>query len=237
MLLKITNVCRMECTHCLGSCEPTGTHMDMDTLIKSINMMKQLETKCILVSGGEPLEHPQFFEIIDILTKHFDKRLIIITSNGMFLSDERLRYKVSKLGINVQITNDERYYPQKIKKVIHPNFIYETHIRTLVPLGRAKNMPPINAKPSCFNFRSFNINNSFSLKQSVKLSEAKFTFCKPCINVDGSISVGESTECATIGSVCDDIKTLEENLGKMRCNRCGQISHLPESYQKAIKML
>lgn len=225
----------MGCSHCLDSCEPQGRHMDMETFNKAIRLIKQLNGRFVVLSGGEPTDHPLFFEMLDLLVHHFGKEFIVVASNGMFLEDSKFTYNLQKRNVNVQITNDERYYPKKIKKILHKNFMYEHHISSLMPFGRAKNMPSINAMPSCFNLRSLSHNN-FSLELSVPFLEARGKFCKPTINPDGSIVIGESKSCMSIGTVYDPIEVLSKNISDMRCNKCGLVSMLPASHRKTIKM-
>lgn len=236
MLLKITNVCHMGCIHCLDNCKPEGVYMSLEQIDKNIEFIKKLQSKVIIVSGGEPTEHPYFFEIVEQIKKHFNKRAILIASNGMFLFDEKKRYRIQKLDVSVQITNDKRYYPKEIPFIKHKNFIYETHIRTLKPQGRAKTLCCTKTSPDCYNLRSLVIHNELNLKSAINLLELKGYFCKPVINANGTISIGESVECTTIGKLGDTIETLEKNIRAMRCNNCGLMNQLSSMHLDAIHM-
>jgi hypothetical protein len=195
---------------------PQGKHMEMNTFKESLEFIKKMNPLVLLVTGGEPLEHPDFFKMIEDILKIQPKETIMITTNGMFLYNQELTKRVLDLGVKIQVTNDIRYYPQRINmNVKHENLVYETHIRSLTPIGRAKTngMNPINSTaPKCFNIRSIACNNATSLFSAIKLLEGHFKFCEPSIDIDGSIKAGEGGVCTSIGTVTMSEHELYSNL-------------------------
>lgn len=220
----------MGCSHCMVSATPDGEHMSLKTFEKVVGLIQRQQLMLLMVSGGEPLEHPQFFELMDLIKDI----LVIILSNGMFLEDPATRDNVLSLDIPIQITNDPRYYPKRIPKFDHPLLNYETHIRTITTLGRAKenDIPTNRIAPMCFNLRS--LVQKFGFWNSVKYLRSLKKLCIPSINIDGSIVVGEASCCYRIGTIESSDQELVQNLQRMDCNRCGMEDDLSPIHRQAI---
>lgn len=227
MILKITNYCTMGCSHCIVNSTTEGKHMTKETFNNAIDFIKRVEPLVVLVSGGEPTDHPLFFEYINEIKKIYAKEQISILSNGLFLKDKEKAKRVLSLGCMIQITNDDRYYPIKIPKVNHPLIVYENNIRTLFPLGRAKNKNPIGVKaPGCFNIRSLVRYSNMNLHVAINKLESMMKFCCPMIGEDGNLYLGESTECKPVGSITSSIEELTNNIKTFRCNDCSMCNNL-----------
>ena len=89
--MNITSRCNMRCIHCRGAY--TGS-LDLPvSVIENILDFSEPHihsTAGFLISGGEPLLHPEFTAIVSGLRKrhcHF----VSITTNGTFLSDARIQ--------------------------------------------------------------------------------------------------------------------------------------------------
>lgn len=244
MLLKITNQCQMECTHCMENATPTGEHMDSNTFYNATEFIKKIKPDVLLISGGEPLEHPHFFEYTEYLKTIINPRGILITSNGEFLSDENLYQKCCDLGVNFQIMNDKRYYPRRItytkEQFNHPNFaIIIDDVRGIYPQGRAvKNSinPHPFKSPKCFNLRSI-ICSGNDLVESVKILESMGKFCTPSVSYNGKIFLGESSLCEPIGDVISDMSIMEEKIKSFKCNHCALVDKLDAFHKKAINLI
>jgi MoaA/NifB/PqqE/SkfB family radical SAM enzyme len=228
----------------MDDCKETGTHMTQDVFNQTMEFIKATSPLVLLISGGEPTEHPHFLYLMrDILKIGMPKESIVVTSNGMFLEGEFLTQKIIELGVNVQITNDERYYPQRIKKVPDNKlFMLETHIRTLYPQGRAvKNgFEASNVRaPKCFNLRSIANNelSKSSLATTIHILEFHNKFCSPSISAEGFIYPGESRLCNSVGTVYDDPATIFENIKNLNCNKCGMENNLTKEELSAIHTL
>lgn len=214
--------------------------MDDAIFDQSIKFLKYINPSCILVTGGEPLEHPNFFSYMEKLIELFGKNRVIITSNGMFLSNETLTKKVLALGVFVQVTNDSRYYPKTINQTKkHKLLLYTTKIQCIYPTGRAKtnNIKPYGRNsPYCFNLRSIAIHNAVSFKNAVKLLEKANKFCTPSIDIFGNVIAGESSSCYKIGTINDSDEQLLKNLKYMKCNRCGMEDNLSTLYRNYVNL-
>jgi len=214
---------------------PDGEHMSLETFAKVLGFVVRYPLEVLMISGGEPLDHPDFFKMVE-MAKECELPLILILSNGMFAEDDELLEKVKALELPVQITNDPRFYPKRVKRIDHPLFTYEDTLRVLTPLGRAKdNDVNIDGRfaPMCFNLRSI-VRSLGSFSSALLYLRQSAKFCTPSINVDGSIVGGESPTCYKIGTVESTEEELVENLLSVDCNRCGLEDGLEDKYREAI---
>ncbi|MBI5027148.1 MAG: radical SAM protein [Nitrospirae bacterium] len=86
--LQITNRCNLRCGHCY-----LGKPGEIDLGLKEIkNILEELEAMQglrLLLSGGEPLLHPEFWKINDLLPE-FALRSVLLT-NGTLLNTKTVR--------------------------------------------------------------------------------------------------------------------------------------------------
>jgi len=221
----------MGCSHCMIDSHPDGEHMAMENFAKSLDLIRRIDLSVIMISGGEPLEHPEFFEFAELAKKHIE--VVLLLTNGMFTEDKELTKRVLDLDLMVQITNDQRYYPKRVPKINHPNVSYETHVRVITPLGRASDEPTTKQAPMCYNLRSLACSKK-NLQASILLLRSFEKFCTPSISVDGSVVAGESPFCGKIGTVDSSDNELAEALMNMECNRCGLEDRLSPIHREAI---
>jgi sulfatase maturation enzyme AslB (radical SAM superfamily) len=60
MLIRVTNKCTMGCRHCMiEASAPDGEHMTSEMFEKALDISSLLYSHVILLSGGEPFEHPR----------------------------------------------------------------------------------------------------------------------------------------------------------------------------------
>jgi hypothetical protein len=232
MLVKITTKCSMGCTHCMEEALPEGECMSMDIFEKTLSFIEKFYDglRIIMISGGEPTEHPEILKII----KRVKDWYVILLSNGLFLSTS-LRDPILNSKINVQIYNDPRYYPIRIEPIVYPQLIFSDTINMLSPLGRAKkNKMQCNRQaPLCFNLRSC-VRHTQSIQKGVMALRYRGKFCSPSIDVFGNVHAGESRLCHTIGTIESSNDVLLNNLLLMKCNKCGLEDKLGPEHLTAI---
>ena len=91
----LTSGCNLACQHCWLSpaYQPdggTGGHLEYDLFAQAIEEGLPLGLRSVKLTGGEPLLHPDFVRIIDLLRQ---KELgLTIETNGTLLSRELARY-------------------------------------------------------------------------------------------------------------------------------------------------
>ena len=91
MLLQITNNCEGKCIHCLHTSLPTSEVgfqcMDDDTFLRSISFAKSIGSRLLMISGGEPTQHPFWYDLIKYV--NFEAKMkFVVASNGMWVVDE-----------------------------------------------------------------------------------------------------------------------------------------------------
>lgn len=246
MLLHITDKCSLGCPHCLGDYKPDGEHMSSEVFKDAIDFI--IKTNPIIhvtVTGGEPTEHPDFVEFMDILISALKKKtdnvpkMITITTNGFWcLEHPDDARKIINTGteiikVNFQVSTDKRYYPIPLD-TNNPLWkengfvLCEDCVTHIYPQGRAlSNKIPYQSKaPRCFNFRSFmkTVEPKSGFMNKLEMATMgllmKGYTCTPSIGIHGEIIPGESRLCPPAASIYDDMDTIEQKLTNFRCHKC-----------------
>ncbi|MBN1273511.1 MAG: radical SAM protein [Candidatus Aminicenantes bacterium] len=96
LYLYITNGCNLACRHCWitprfvnGKPSP-GECLDLNLLRKAVKKGKTLGLKTAKITGGEPLLHPKFINIVDYLSKEGIKQTM--ETNGTLISANLSRH-------------------------------------------------------------------------------------------------------------------------------------------------
>lgn len=102
--LKITNACNLNCLHCHSRSGTTRNHMEMKIVNKLIDEFKKMKVFGVNISGGEPLLHPHFFDIV----KSLDENGIRVTvSTNATIIDKTIAERMKQSNIKgVQISLD-----------------------------------------------------------------------------------------------------------------------------------
>ena len=148
----------MECPHCMSDCKPEGQLLDKNDLMPFVNFFNFMRFRTLLISGGEPTEHPDFSYIVETLAEKCKPLAMVIISNGSFVEDEKRLSEVVRLMhwfqfMRLQITSIKGLYKNydsiyKKKEYIRSFFpgrvIFEMErIMMMRPLGRAATNPEI----------------------------------------------------------------------------------------------
>lgn len=238
MLIRITNACTMGCPHCMVNATPDGAHMTLDTFKATLAFAHDVDPYGgLLVSGGEPTDHPQVVEFLQLAQEA--SCAVTLLSNGLFLANKSLLMQVLSRVARIQVTDDPRFYPKRIERVRHPRITYEDTLRQLAPFGRAKDVGcdahglPRQMYPSCFNLRSATRADGDVRRGLVRLRMMQ-RFCVPSVNVDGTVVAGEAPSCWPIGTVHDSALVITRNILAMPCQRCGLVKNLNAAQCAAV---
>lgn len=238
MIIKITNNCRMECSHCFQESIPgNNMHMDVKTFKNAIRLANQIKTNILMISGGEPTDHPEFKRFIKIAKDNFHGLQVLVLSNGMFIEEKPELIEL----VQYQITNDKRYYPKRIKTVEHKNLIYVDTLRKLEAQGRAKGKfkETTVLAPNCYNFRSVFNKYGDVVKTLAVVQTVLHKFCNILVEWTGAIKLSELNCCEIIGDVeSSSIESLNEHMKNSditKCNRCDKWKLLTDFQKEHIK--
>lgn len=117
--ISISNHCTKGCDYCYRSSTPNGALMTLEDycdVLDSMNFPEHGNVFQVALGGGEPLEHPDFFAIIDETLK----RGIVpnFTTNGRLLTAdtfERLKGKVGAMAISISRIEEMALYDDLLK--------------------------------------------------------------------------------------------------------------------------
>ena len=97
--VQITDRCNLQCRHCyIGD----GFHLDLskEQIQRVLEEFEEIQGLRLLLSGGEPLLHPVFWEINDILRNHAFRSVLL--SNGTLITEEvAKRLRVHEVQISL----------------------------------------------------------------------------------------------------------------------------------------
>jgi organic radical activating enzyme len=137
--IEITTYCPHNCNYCSTKATQDGIHIDIEIIKQFLNSNKIKATDRLNISGGEPLAHPKFWDILQ-MCKQITPDVWVYT-NAL----TQIRYNTSvieeiRVEANVCLTpGEDVYIPKNADKV---------HLLQLIPQGRANNMKNINVSLS-----------------------------------------------------------------------------------------
>lgn len=250
MLIELTYACSMGCTHCMSDCKPDGQHMteeilnDVFDFLKNHNIL-QILSHPLSFSGGEMFENPDILRLLDVIEERWDKATpIIFITNGRQLvrnkenykKAEQLQKKYGKKRIMIQVTDDPRFYPDKLSEkekywlgklnALIDTVPGDTHDskKCLYPQGRAlENYSDESWNtigPKCANSRLLPLQGVNSVAGIVTALSSAGRFCTPVIAPDGFIKLGESALCPSVASIYDTDREIIEKIKKFQCHAC-----------------
>jgi len=89
--LEITDLCNEKCTHCYHPEHKKKGHIkDLDKLDRMLAEFGDLEFMFLMITGGEPLLHPEFKEICKLAQKN--RYLISVKTNGTLIDDALVEF-------------------------------------------------------------------------------------------------------------------------------------------------
>jgi SynChlorMet cassette radical SAM/SPASM protein ScmF len=103
LYLYISGSCNLACRHCW--IEPdfrpdakNGRFLEFEFLKKAVTEAKPLGLRSVKLTGGEPMLHPRFREIVEWLNG--EGMPIIMETNGTLMDDEMARFLKSRPAVN-----------------------------------------------------------------------------------------------------------------------------------------
>lgn len=101
--LELTELCNLRCSFCYNSQKPIVS----DKVEQIINRLSEENVLEIILTGGEPMSHPQFFDILSNCCKKFPK--VMIQTNGTYIdakaADMIAEYNL--FGVNISLHGDK----------------------------------------------------------------------------------------------------------------------------------
>lgn len=95
--IEITNRCNLHCLHCANdSGDPSPDELTTEDVLSAIDKLSSLGVYVITLTGGEPLLHPDLFEIVEHARKA--PMTVGIFTNGTLITEEHVK-RFKKLGV------------------------------------------------------------------------------------------------------------------------------------------
>ncbi len=105
--LHITDRCNLSCSHCLFCSGPDqARRLSLEQIASHLQAAAALGCRLFALTGGEPLVHPDFGQIIEQILAIPDSRIVLLT-NGL-LAAERLQPDWPDDRLHLQISLDGR---------------------------------------------------------------------------------------------------------------------------------
>lgn len=242
--LEITNACNLDCKFCTNS--KGNNYLSLKEIDDYTSQIKEYCDYIYLHILGEPLLHPEFDKILDILdTKDFKLQLV---TNGTLLYKypDILKHKcLRKLSISIHSVNnidvDDSYFKHIDKLILdNKNTKLELRFYNQDTLSNKLNNY-LNTLKEKYNYEITSKKNSYKLKENTYLYFENFFKwpdvgdpyisnigkCKGAIDMIAITSKSEVTMCCldpkahnSIGNLKDNTLTeiLESDLYKNICN-------------------
>lgn len=95
--------CNLACTYC-NEFDKTSDPVAIEEMLKRIDKLAELGTSVVTISGGEPMLHPEIYEIIARIRHH--GMIAGLISNGYYFQPEKIQ-KLNEAGLDyLQISID-----------------------------------------------------------------------------------------------------------------------------------
>ena len=91
MNLMITGKCNLNCLHCFNAKDnaPLNSELSYEDILSILDQAKDIGIHCFTITGGEPLVHPRFLDIIKAIYKR-DMFVFELNTNGLLITQQML---------------------------------------------------------------------------------------------------------------------------------------------------
>ncbi len=196
--------------------------MDMPTFKNALRFARFLGVSSYIITGGEPTEHPQFYEFCQALNRFIKGSKVVggfsIISNGTWFPERKAEIEeLAKLDhyFGMQVYTNTKWYKDAPFILEHkdeinaiPKIIINTHeIQSMQDLGRARTNE--QAQIEIANNRHYMscLNGHLIFKQTsptrklVGMDRQPGMMCKPFVDYKGNVHLSESHLCPSFGNV------------------------------------
>ena len=91
MNLMITGKCNLNCLHCFNAKDnaPLNSELSYEDILSILDQAKDIGIHCFTITGGEPLVHPRFLDIIKAIYER-DMFVFELNTNGLLITQQML---------------------------------------------------------------------------------------------------------------------------------------------------
>ena len=158
--------CNLSCAYC-NEYDKTSEPVAIETMLKRIDKLAEFGTSVVTISGGEPMMHPEIYDIIARIRKH--GMIAGLISNGYYFQPDKIK-RLNEAGLDyLQISIDN----------VQPDEISKKSLKVLD--GKLKNLAE-HAK--------FKVNINSVLGSGVRNPDDALTIAKRAVKLGFSSTVG-----------------------------------------------
>lgn len=157
LYLEICSACNLKCKYCFEK-DYIAQFVDIDKLFEFFHVIQPLVDD-IVITGGEPTLHPDFFEIVEHFSEYVN---VVITTNGSILDITKIK-KLLALHSNIKIQFSLDAIDNNFVDFVRGKGIYSKVLNTLYELKEFSNQ--------------LNISSTLT-SQTPKMIEEIYTFAK-----------------------------------------------------------
>jgi MoaA/NifB/PqqE/SkfB family radical SAM enzyme len=104
--------CNLACAYC-NEYDKVSEPVPIETMLKRIDKLAEFGTSVITISGGEPMMHPQIYEIVARIRHH--KMIAGLISNGYYFQPEKVK-KLNEAGLDYLQISIDNVNPDEVSK-------------------------------------------------------------------------------------------------------------------------
>jgi MoaA/NifB/PqqE/SkfB family radical SAM enzyme len=104
--------CNLSCTYC-NEYDKTSEPVSIETMLKRIDKLAEFGTSVVTISGGEPMMHPEIYDIIARIRHH--GMIAGLISNGYYFQPEKIK-KLNEAGLDYLQISIDNVIPDEVSK-------------------------------------------------------------------------------------------------------------------------
>lgn len=128
LYLEICSACNLKCKYCFEK-EYEAQFIDSESLFKFVDNIEPLISD-IVITGGEPTLHADFFDIIEYFSKYTN---VVVTTNGTLLNIDKIQSMLSK-HTNVKLQFSLDAINKEYVDFVRGNGVYDKLMTSFVKL-------------------------------------------------------------------------------------------------------
>ena len=240
MLIQITNMCNFACRHCMQDSGAHGEHITPQLMRNALLFAKAIDSKMLVISGGEPTLHPDFLSYVDEVCTKF--RSASVATNGSWLLKDSPNHEIGKRLVRMLDTHDNLFIQvcsvpglyqnsDEITKIFKEKFpedgpyqsrvFIANKIEAMCALGRAASdeecleKAKYESKTTTSCFSSAVVGAQLPLKEAIFALEVRGKFCHPMIDCQGHVRWSESRTCPFFGQLPQASDITEDEVARL----------------------
>jgi MoaA/NifB/PqqE/SkfB family radical SAM enzyme len=104
--------CNLSCTYC-NEYDKTSDPVAIATMLKRIDKLAEFGTSVVTISGGEPMMHPEIYDIVARIRHH--GMIAGLISNGYYFQPEKIK-KLNEAGLDYLQISIDNVTPDEVSK-------------------------------------------------------------------------------------------------------------------------